>query len=736
MQQIGFKGRVIAVDSQRPLAGFGVSIAGRDLLGVEHDLVHTRTSGTGAFNTLLFPYFDPLSTGPDVVLRVFDAVGRLVFESAPDDLLDMPFQLNDIELLRGAIVIPEDVADGYRVTLRLGHFALAPNGSPTTLPAPAEPYPGLSGGNTVRLLVDNENAWGALSDALQAVQAGEFIHLAQLWFDMENARGQFHPTDTRLSKRLGRQMLDANAAPRQVPVRLCLNDYWTPGGTGDSIRRVQKYLGSLTVSHTVELRGIETWPGEQLHAKFVVVGNKAFVLGSPLIQAYFDDQGHNFASRRRGKTSAEDATENFPMHDVSAMVEGPAAQLVNRCFVDLWNHSPLPDPLHDFSRDPFAPRSNGRSPTTPVPPPSQAPLAMPAAPSSATSSQREAVQVVRTLPTLPPGRFATAPDGERGILEAYLRAIGQARQFIFFDNQYFTEQKVVAALAAALLDPARPHLEVILIFNPRVDIPGYQGLEAAAMRSLIARLKGTPGALQRLGLFSLWSHGPQAQPGEAEPLRTAQHTKAEKKLIRIYTHAKAAVVDDVWATIGSANLDGASLTKNQILLKTRSAIEVNLLFFDGVDGLPQSDLPSRLRRTLWAEHLGLLDGNGVHDPWHADLRPLTQAERENGGWLRKLWIPAAQRKLASLKAANVTYEHARVLQWPPTPEGKQFWWEADDPLATWVDSDLLEKGCLFKPTEFFNRLGIPRSNFDQRIELRTVGPSYLFDPGQWESEGQ
>src|SRR5262249_21183923 len=56
---------------------------------------------------------------------------------------------------------------------------------------------------------------------------------------------------------------------------------------------------------------------------------------------------------------------------------------------------------------------------------------------------------------------------------------------------------------------------------------------------------------KRVGIFTLWSCNEKTSKYEIMP---------------IYVHSKSAIVDDVWATIGSANLDGASL--NQIELDT------------------------------------------------------------------------------------------------------------------------------------------------------------------------
>ena len=56
----------------------------------------------------------------------------------------------------------------------------------------------------------------------------------------------------------------------------------------------------------------------------------------------------------------------------------------------------------------------------------------------------------------------------------------------------------------------------------------------------------------------------------------------------IYVHAKTAIVDDAWATAGSANLNGRGMaTDSEINLSTTDTAVIR-----------------RLRLRLWAEHLG------------------------------------------------------------------------------------------------------------------------------------
>jgi phosphatidylserine/phosphatidylglycerophosphate/cardiolipin synthase-like enzyme len=186
-----------------------------------------------------------------------------------------------------------------------------------------------------------------------------------------------------------------------------------------------------------------------------------------------------------------------------------------------------------------------------------------------------------------------------------------------------------------------------------------------------------------VGLFTLWSHDTVSDP---------------QRIIRIYTHAKVGAVDDRWATIGSANLDGVSLSMSQHAIPPitdldrleRRAIELNALFFDEVDGLPASTVPTDLRRALWAEHLG------YNDPNHGDLKAPPA-----GGWL-DLWKNRAQAKLDGLLAAPPEGHPARVLEWRSEED----------------------------PTQHLIALGLTDANLNN-LKVETTGRSYDFDTGRW-----
>jgi len=60
-----------------------------------------------------------------------------------------------------------------------------------------------------------------------------------------------------------------------------------------------------------------------------------------------------------------------------------------------------------------------------------------------------AVQVVRTYPAKRPP-FPFAPQGERSVARAYLKALRRARSLIYLEDQYLWSDEVSGVLAAAL----------------------------------------------------------------------------------------------------------------------------------------------------------------------------------------------------------------------------------------------------------------------------------------------
>ncbi len=201
------------------------------------------------------------------------------------------------------------------------------------------------------------------------------------------------------------------------------------------------------------------------------------------------------------------------------------------------------------------------------------------------------VQVVRTIPPL---TYRFAPDGIDGIFQAYAAAIRQARRFIHLESQYLwlegfhgtdawrlgwqsrAMRRVLDELAAAL----ERGVPVSLV------LPDHPNAGRAYTDQTIRWLREQahfPDDLLRV--FTLATSG----PGEDGTMRYRP----------IYVHAKVGIVDDRWATIGSANLNSRGMSHDA---------EINVAVLD-------SNFAGGLRSALWAEHLGLL--REAHTGWPA-----------------------------------------------------------------------------------------------------------------------
>jgi phosphatidylserine/phosphatidylglycerophosphate/cardiolipin synthase-like enzyme len=229
-----------------------------------------------------------------------------------------------------------------------------------------------------------------------------------------------------------------------------------------------------------------------------------------------------------------------------------------------------------------------------------------------------------------------------------------------------------------------PELQLIALINIRPDVPNYVAWQREALERLLAGLGADRG---RAGVFTLWSH-------EEGPGRT--------RMLRTHVHSKVAIVDDTWATVGSANLDGVSLlageheVRRPLLVRLARplggssggdpwqarATEVNVTHV-GVEAGP-------LRRELWAEHLGY---RSADDPALREPPP--------GGWL-ELWRRRSALKLAALRGPDPTVRDPRALPYPDChgvpAEG------VHEPArylrALGVDSGLLEVRTRFRSSRF------------------------------------
>ncbi len=216
-------------------------------------------------------------------------------------------------------------------------------------------------------------------------------------------------------------------------------------------------------------------------------------------------------------------------HDVYLELAGPSASDVHHNFVQRWNEA------SERGRDDGV---WGAAVDLPYP--------------SAVSAARggSTAQIVRTL-----------RDREWGVLESYLGAIDAAREWLYVENQFFFSHPIFERIDAAL----RRGVAVTVV------VPGRPLPEAYDARRRHPRLFE---ALRELGRHEGFTLAAPTAMGDDGVRRD------------VYVHAKLAIVDGAWMTVGSANLERSSLER---------ATEMNVACWDAA-------VADGLHRELRAEH--------------------------------------------------------------------------------------------------------------------------------------
>jgi phosphatidylserine/phosphatidylglycerophosphate/cardiolipin synthase-like enzyme len=234
----------------------------------------------------------------------------------------------------------------------------------------------------------------------------------------------------------------------------------------------------------------------------------------------------------RFDSSEHHARRRLGWHDVGTRLEGPAV-------VDVAAH--------------FAMRWREVTGETLPPPLAPAPL------------QGEGTSTVQVVRTVSEDMYDSVPQGDFRIMESYVRALRAARRFIYLENQFLWSPEIVELLVDKLEHPPSPDFRLVVLLpananNGQDDTRGQLGVLADADD------RGNPHFLATT-IRSLNGH-------RDDPL---------------YVHAKVAIVDDRWMTVGSANLNSHSLLNDT---------ELNVVTDDAV-------LARATRERLWSEHLEL-----------------------------------------------------------------------------------------------------------------------------------
>src|SRR4051812_3094563 len=423
-------------------------------------------------------------------------------------------------------------------------------------------------GNCVEVLVDGAEYFRRLCAVLSTLGRGDRVHFTDWEGDGDE---RLAGVDTEINRVL------ADAVGRGAKVRGLLwrshprQAHFAEQANASLARQVNAAGGEVVLDERVRRGGSH-------HQKLVVIehGDRSeddvvYEGGVDLCHGRRDDADHS------GDPQAIELDKRYgtrpPWHDVQLEVRGPAVGDLAFTFFERWQD---PTPLDHRNPLRIAARHLTGQPRTPTP---FSARARPAA------RGPHAVQVLRTYPAKRP-RYPFAPEGERSIARAYLKAIRRARRLVYLEDQYLWSREAADALA----DQLRRYSDLRVI----AVVPRYPDRDgrASGVANRVGRQEVTD-ILRRAG-------------GE----RVAIYDLENDNGTPIYVHAKVCIIDDVFLLVGSDNLNRRSWTHDSEI--SCSVIDATLDERAPSDPGGMGDHARRLARDtrlrLWREHLGRGDG--------------------------------------------------------------------------------------------------------------------------------
>ncbi len=413
-------------------------------------------------------------------------------------------------------------------------------------------------GCEVDLLVDGHAGWGAVAEAIRGAQRS--VHITTWIYEpdaeLERPDPLADPDDRApfTVQRLLEERAAAGATVRLLPwdaplIRLPY-EARRAGRTPDDRFEVMEegnptLVAVLGAGDDPVLGALFNFQIGSQHQKTVIVdGEVGFCGGMNLKQNDWDRRAHDvFDARRcrferprswRERVDGRRArADHPPRHDFVARVRGPAVADLQANFGQRWNRL-------------IAQEAKWSEHASAVPWP-DVPDARPGG---------VPCQVIRTMPGDPP---------ERGILDVHLRALRAARRLIYIEDQYFRSTHVSDAIADAVR--TWPELTVIVV---TLESQANDWLAGGWSREAYERI-----ARRRPGweLYTLLV----ARPDERGELVDQE----------VDNHAKLMIVDDLFLTVGSCNINDRGFEYEG---------EINIAVTDPA-------LVSATRLDIWREHL-------------------------------------------------------------------------------------------------------------------------------------
>ncbi|KAH7474411.1 Phospholipase D delta [Phytophthora ramorum] len=304
------------------------------------------------------------------------------------------------------------------------------------------------------------------------------------------------------------------------------------------------------------------------HQKNMVIASSSDGNGQPVTYVGgLDLANDRWDTIHHNATAIRDASgityKNKGWIDGEVRIHGPAAKDVASNFLARWNSDYLPsqgieDDLLDYDNPPYEdiPAMNYTS-------------------SSDTANLgNQSVQITRTFSCKYEHYKEFAPRGENSLFQARIKAIKNAKNFIYIEDQYFI---LVPELLDAIMEVMPRIQRLVVIVNPQTNMFSKGGY-IKYLYEMVAPIR------------------------EKYPTKFRIYTvKAKRELL---IHTKVVIIDDVYLSIGSANWNRRSMTSDS---------ELNADIVDGdtvksPDGVIVGKLPRDFRIRKLQEMTGLSYG--------------------------------------------------------------------------------------------------------------------------------
>lgn len=458
--------------------------------------------------------------------------------------------------------------------------------------------------------VDGEDAMGALFYDLEGVKAGDEVMLETYHSDGSVFLLPHSHADHERS-----QLFDVmrRMALNNVTLRVLINwNIFDPISALSFCRRVNGFCKEVRRDFDCCMPESRHHAfGGSLHNKMWIVRRTSNTVvyngGMDIAKGFWDTRSHDMSEDRQ-REELGSVAKYWGWHDVLYRVQGDAVRDYVMHFSQRWNAGrSLFSVFFNIKPYPVNLKELVIAPDVPV------------------TQSAVQTQLLRTLACKDANEHygPYAPDGEHTMFAGFRKLVRSCRKTLVLEDQFAFFDEAFEVVGGALED--LEHL--VIITNSASSYKTRMGpvsmdlaantrtyFQHQAWQTMLDKAEKKDAAVRKkVHAFSL--SRPNASRVDADQ--------------QIYLHTKNYYCDDRFALIGSAGLERTAMTND---------IDVGMLVADQGDVAGPTSFVGKLRRTLWAEYLGL---GSPDDPLlfdvGASIREMERQAEAQTGMLRKYW---------------------------------------------------------------------------------------------------